>query len=134
MYPISEVATQAYSDQKPGTSGLRKKVKVFMQENYTENFIQSIFDAVGDDVKGCTMVLGGDGRYFSGDAIKTIIQMAAANQVMSEIYWLQKNTVHAFTFLGKSAISASTYSMFYHACLAMFTIESRLCLWLKLCG
>lgn len=83
MHHLTEVSSKAYNDQKPGTSGLRKKVKVFMQENYTENFVQSIFDAVRDEVTGCTMVVGGDGRYFSDEAIKIIIQMAAANKVIS---------------------------------------------------
>ncbi|SMF97281.1 phosphoglucomutase [Methylomagnum ishizawai] len=72
--------TTPYSDQKPGTSGLRKKVKVFTQENYLENFVQSVFDTLGD-VAGQTLVLGGDGRYFNRQAAQTIIKMAAANGV-----------------------------------------------------
>jgi len=73
--------TTPYSDQRPGTSGLRKKVKVFRQPNYLENFVQSVFDALGD-VDGKTLVLGGDGRYFNREAAQTIIKMAAANGVM----------------------------------------------------
>jgi len=69
-----------YLDQKPGTSGLRKKVKVFMQPNYLENFVQSVFDVLGD-VQGKTLVLGGDGRYFNRDALQTIVKMASANGV-----------------------------------------------------
>ncbi|MEJ2214597.1 MAG: alpha-D-glucose phosphate-specific phosphoglucomutase, partial [Gammaproteobacteria bacterium] len=72
------VSTTAFSDQKPGTSGLRKKVKVFQQQHYLENFVQSIFDAI-DGVASKTLVLGGDGRYFNKTAIQIIARMAAAN-------------------------------------------------------
>jgi phosphoglucomutase len=74
--------TRPYPDQKPGTSGLRKKVRVFQQPNYLENFVQSIFDATTDS-KGLaaakTLVIGGDGRYYNDQALQTIIRMAAAN-------------------------------------------------------
>ncbi|QAY77601.1 alpha-D-glucose phosphate-specific phosphoglucomutase [Sphingosinicella sp. BN140058] len=73
---IRDVATRPYPDQKPGTSGLRKKVRVFQQENYAANFIQSVFDVVdGRD----TLVIGGDGRYFNREVIQIAIRMAAAN-------------------------------------------------------
>ncbi len=72
------VATQPIDGQKPGTSGLRKKTKVFMSDDYLENFIQCIFDATGG-AKGKTYVLGGDGRYFNDRAAQTILKMAAAN-------------------------------------------------------
>ncbi len=72
--------TTPFQDQKPGTSGLRKKVKVFMQPNYLENFVQSVFDVLGD-VQGKVLVLGGDGRYFNRNALQTIIKMSAANGV-----------------------------------------------------
>jgi phosphoglucomutase len=72
--------TTAYPDQKPGTSGLRKKVEVFLQENYLENFIQAVFDTLGD-TSGKTLVIGGDGRYFNRTATQTIIRMAAANGI-----------------------------------------------------
>ncbi len=75
---IRTVATKPYDDQKPGTSGLRKKVPVFSQENYAENFIQSIFDAL-DGFKGKTLVLGGDGRYYNREVIQKVLCIAAAN-------------------------------------------------------
>ena len=70
--------TQPFLDQKPGTSGLRKKVKVFTQANYLENFVQSIFDSITIP-KSATLTLGGDGRFYNKTAIQTIIKMAAAN-------------------------------------------------------
>ncbi|WP_075291251.1 alpha-D-glucose phosphate-specific phosphoglucomutase [Pararhizobium arenae] len=75
---IKTVETTPYNDQKPGTSGLRKKVPVFQQKNYAENFIQSIFDSL-DGFKGETLVIGGDGRYYNREAIQIAIKMAAAN-------------------------------------------------------
>lgn len=75
---IQIVVTQPFLDQKPGTSGLRKKVKVFQQPHYLENFVQSIFDSVGI-AQGATLTLGGDGRFYNRIAIQTIIKMAAAN-------------------------------------------------------
>ena len=71
------VQTTPYTDQKMGTAGLRRKAKVAMQENYVENFVQSIFDAIGG-VKGQTFILGGDGRFYNKIAIQKIMKMAAA--------------------------------------------------------
>lgn len=72
------ITTTPFTDQKPGTSGLRKKVPVFAQPHYAENFIQAIFDSIGD-FKGKTLVIGGDGRYLNREVIQTAIKMAAAN-------------------------------------------------------
>ena len=74
------VTTSPFEDQRPGTSGLRKKVRVFQQPHYLENFVQSIFDCL-DDLAGATLVLGGDGRYYNDHAIQVILKMAAANGV-----------------------------------------------------
>ncbi len=74
---IVSVSTTPISGQKPGTSGLRKKVKSFSQPHYLENFVQSIFDTLSGQ-QGMTLVLGGDGRYFNDVAIQTILRMAAA--------------------------------------------------------
>jgi phosphoglucomutase len=74
------VVTRPFTDQRPGTSGLRKKVRVFQTPHYLENFVQSIFDTQAD-LRGGTLVVGGDGRYYNRQAIQTIICMAAANGV-----------------------------------------------------
>ena len=73
-------STQPYTDQRPGTSGLRKRVEVFRQGNYLKNFVQSVFDTQRE-LKGGTLVLGGDGRFYNRDAIQIILKMAAANGV-----------------------------------------------------
>lgn len=75
---IETVATQPIAGQKPGTSGLRKKTKVFMGPHYLENYVQATFDGIGG-VLGRTLVVGGDGRYFNDRAIQVILRMAAAN-------------------------------------------------------
>jgi phosphoglucomutase len=77
---IRTYSTTPFTDQKPGTSGLRKSVKVFQTPNYLENFVQSIFDSL-EGYEGQTIVLGGDGRYYNRQAIQTILKMAAANGV-----------------------------------------------------
>ena len=77
---IKTITTTPYTDQKMGTAGLRRKSKVVTQPNYVENFMQSIFNVIGD-LKGKTFVVGGDGRYYNDVAIQKIIKMAAANGV-----------------------------------------------------
>ena len=72
--------TRPYPDQVPGTSGLRKKVTVFQQPHYLENFVQATFDAVALPT-GATLILGGDGRYYNREAIQTVLRMAAANGI-----------------------------------------------------
>jgi phosphoglucomutase len=72
------IKTSPFADQKPGTSGLRKRVPVFMQEHYVENFVQSIFDSL-EGFAGKTLVIGGDGRYYNDVVIQKAIRIAAAN-------------------------------------------------------
>nr|WP_319564173.1 alpha-D-glucose phosphate-specific phosphoglucomutase [uncultured Rhodoferax sp.] len=84
---IQTTPTQAFTDQRPGTSGLRKKVGVFMQPHYLENFVQALLDvlntsdAAGHALQGQTLVLGGDGRFFNRASVQTILKLAAANGV-----------------------------------------------------
>lgn len=75
---IQTIHTQPFSDQKPGTSGLRKKVKVFQKEHYLQNFVQSIFNTL-EIPANATLTVGGDGRFYNQEAIQVIIKMAAAN-------------------------------------------------------
>jgi phosphoglucomutase len=76
---VKEVATTPYEGQKTGTSGLRKKTREFTKPNYLANWVQSLFNALGDEVKGQTLGLGGDGRYYGKEAAQTIIKLAAGN-------------------------------------------------------
>ena len=78
MSAIKTINTRPFAGQKPGTSGLRKKVAEFAQPGYLENFVQSIFNMLGD-CRGKRLALGGDGRYFNRQAIQIIARMAAAN-------------------------------------------------------
>lgn len=73
--------TTPFQDQKPGTSGLRKKVVVFQQEHYTENFIQSILDSIPEGAKDANLVIGGDGRFYNDVVINLIAKIGAANGV-----------------------------------------------------
>lgn len=75
---IRTIPTTPFADQRPGTSGLRKKVSVFQQPHYLENFIQSVFDILPEH-RGQTLVLGGDGRFHNHHAIQIILKMAAAS-------------------------------------------------------
>ncbi len=82
---ILTVKTSPLPDQRPGTSGVRKKTRVFMQPGYLENFVQSVFDAVREDCPGGfgdrTLVVGGDGRFYNRPAIQLIVRMAAASDL-----------------------------------------------------
>ncbi|TXG53162.1 hypothetical protein EZV62_022331 [Acer yangbiense] len=90
MFSFTRKQSAPIDGQKPGTSGLRKKVKVFMQPHYLQNFVQSTFNALTTDkVRGATLVVSGDGRYYSKDAIQIIIKMAAANGVRR--IWVGQN-------------------------------------------
>ncbi|MDT8370665.1 MAG: alpha-D-glucose phosphate-specific phosphoglucomutase [Gammaproteobacteria bacterium] len=75
---VVTIATTPFNDQRPGTSGLRKKVGVFQQAHYLENFVQSTFNSL-DNINGQTLVVGGDGRFYNEQAIQIILKMAAAN-------------------------------------------------------
>ncbi|MCH9662109.1 MAG: alpha-D-glucose phosphate-specific phosphoglucomutase [Gammaproteobacteria bacterium] len=75
---IEKVPTPVFAGQRPGTSGLRKKVSEFQQPGFLENYIQSIFNVVGP-CQGKSLVIGGDGRYYNLEATRTIIRMAVAN-------------------------------------------------------
>ena len=84
---VKTIATSAIAGQRPGTSGLRKKVAVFTQPRYLENFVQALMDELnasapnGRGLTGQTLVLGGDGRYYNRTAVQTILKLAAANGV-----------------------------------------------------
>lgn len=81
------IPTEPFAGQRPGTSGLRKKVTAFTQPRYLENFVQSLFDVLnasgsdGQALRGQTLVLGGDGRFFNRAAVQTILKLAAGNGV-----------------------------------------------------
>lgn len=79
---MKTIPTTPFTDQRPGTSGLRKKTRAFMQPNYVENFVQAVFSTVREDAPDFgseTLVVGGDGRYYNREATQTILRMAAAN-------------------------------------------------------
>lgn len=78
---MKSVPTKPIEGQKTGTSGLRKKTKIFTSENYLANWIQSLFNALGEEAVGKTIGLGGDGRYFNKEAVQTILRVAAGNGI-----------------------------------------------------
>lgn len=89
MVNIQTIPTKPFDGQKPGTSGLRKRVKVFQEKNYTENFIQSILEAIPESdggAKGATLVVGGDGRYYSNEVLQVIVKSSVAHGVS----WLKE--------------------------------------------
>jgi phosphoglucomutase len=77
---MRRIPTSPFGDQRPGTAGLRKKVRVFRQPNYLENFLQAVFDAAGD-FSGKTIVAGGDGRFWNREALGALFRIAAGNGV-----------------------------------------------------
>jgi phosphoglucomutase len=77
---IQTIATSPFTDQKPGTSGLRKKVQVFQAKHYLENYVQAIFN-IATDLRGDMLIIGGDGRFYNAQAIQTILKMAVANGI-----------------------------------------------------
>ncbi|KAK9476800.1 hypothetical protein V1514DRAFT_310636 [Lipomyces japonicus] len=79
--PVQTVKTTPFEGQKPGTSGLRKKVKVFQQDHYTENFVQAILLSIPEGAENASLVIGGDGRYYNDTVVRTIARIAAANGV-----------------------------------------------------
>ncbi|XP_024365723.1 probable phosphoglucomutase, cytoplasmic 1 isoform X1 [Physcomitrium patens] len=92
LFKVVEQETKPIDGQKPGTSGLRKKVTVFKQEHYLANFVQATFDALpSEKVKGSNIVVSGDGRYWSTEAIQIVIKIAAANGVKR--VWVGQNTL-----------------------------------------
>lgn len=98
----SSIATEAYSDQKPGTSGLRKKTKVFQKKHYLHNFVQATLNALsasGTDVTDGALLLGGDGRYYNEEAIQVIVKIAIANGV-------RRITIGQHGLLSTPAVSA----------------------------
>ncbi|KAG0297413.1 Phosphoglucomutase-2 [Linnemannia gamsii] len=95
MASIQSIPTKPFEGQRPGTSGLRKRVKVFQQEHYTQNFIQATLDAIPTGAKGATLVIGGDGRYFSPEAVQMIIRIAAGNEASLSLFFNQIYDVNA---------------------------------------
>lgn len=85
MKQVITVATKPFDGQKPGTSGLRKPVSTFQQCHYTENFVQSILDVAldGFNASNVTLVIGGDGRFYSKQVVDSIVAICAANQVIN---------------------------------------------------
>jgi len=87
---VTELATTPFGDQKPGTSGLRKKTKVFTAGYYLHNFVQATFDSLPrQELEGSTLVVSGDGRYYTQEATQIIIKLAAANGVKR--VWVGRN-------------------------------------------
>ena len=88
---VQTIQTVPFNDQKAGTSGLRKSCKTFMSKNYVENFIQSFFNALNEDIdkerpnQSVSLMVGGDGRYFGVECVAKILKMSAANPKISQV-------------------------------------------------
>lgn len=97
-YKVITVTTSPFDGQKPGTSGLRKPVQTFQQAHYTENFVQAILDVSleGKQPSSVTLVIGGDGRFYSKNVIDIIVAMCAANQVNFVVVFSCKMSNHCF--------------------------------------
>ena len=106
---VTTVTTSPIDGQKPGTSGLRKKTRVFMQRHFLENFVQSIIDAIGG-VEGKTLVLGGDGRFFNDRAAQVILRICAANGAAKVIVGRDAllSTPAASNLIGRLRMAASS--------------------------
>lgn len=90
MVNIQTISTEPFEGQKPGTSGLRKRVKMFQQKNYTENFIQAMLEAIPQadgGAKGATLVVGGDGRYYSDEVLQVIVKCSLGQGVSGYSEW-----------------------------------------------
>lgn len=92
-HAIENRPTKPFTDQKPGTSGLRKPTKTFKNDQYFENFIQAYFDDLAETNKDkqTTLAVGGDGRHFVREGTRIIIQMAAANNVRINLSWIKRD-------------------------------------------
>lgn len=75
---VKEVSIKPYTDQKPGTSGLRKKVTVFQQPNYSESFVTSILLSIPEGAENSTLVIGGDGRFYNPEVVQLIAKIGTA--------------------------------------------------------
>lgn len=83
---VQEVSMKPFGDQKPGTSGLRKKVTVFQQPHYSESFVTSMLLSIPEGVEGSFLVIGGDGRYYNPEVMQLIAQIGAAYGVKKLVY------------------------------------------------
>jgi len=84
MMTVRTVTTTPFPDQRPGTSGLRKRAVVFQKPHYLENFVQALLDVAALSADAA-LVIGGDGRFLNREAIQTILCMAAANGITHAI-------------------------------------------------
>lgn len=114
MVNILTVSTQPFEGQKPGTSGLRKRVKVFQQENYTENFIQAMLEAIPQadgGAKNATIVVGGDGRYYSDEVLQVIVKASLGQGVSERKIIIMKSAlfIYLYRFLNSLLVVTVLY-------------------------